>query len=153
MKVSKESWHYRMIGWMSSSQKTNLCPYVRQVIGHMLLVLLLCVLAIAVTSLMTYPIWRWWMTEAVTGFFSFLAWCAVGTLAIKIYREEWCRPREYNWFNMDKWYHRELIPQFILLKAQAIAFDRRARPPKPPNVFWEFLKAAHDKVCPGIEFK
>lgn len=167
MNISKNSWHYRMLKFMSAYPADNLCPYVRQVIGHILLGLLAVLVILAIALNLSYPIWRWWETNAVIGFISFCGWIAIGIASVKTYREEWRRQtriaiqyRDYPAqlehelsFNMSAWYHRDLIPK--AWSAAWLAHDiRRANaPPKPPNIFIEFFRAAHDKVCPILEFR
>ena len=153
MKISKNSWHYKFLRWMNSCPEDNLCPYVRQVIGHMLLLVLFGAIICVIAVVSSYPIWRWWIQEGVLGFVSGCLWIVVGIGAIKTYHEEWTTSAFYHersygngMFNMTKWYHRQLIPQAVR------NIDIHIPRPSHDNIFLERARAAHDKVCPQLEF-
>ena len=156
MKISRNSWHYKLLKKMGSYPKDNLCPYVRQVIGRMLLLLMLLSLVSATVFIASYPIWRWWMQDGVTGFVSGCLWIAVGSGMIKLYHEEWKTSAYYfgrpglgreGMFDMTKWYHRQLIPQAVQ------NLDIHIPRPSHDNIFLEHARAVHDKVCPHLEFE
>ena len=156
MKISKKSWHYKLLKSMNSYPKDNLCPYVRQVIGNMLLCLLLFSLLLGAAFLASYPIWRWWLQDGTTGFFSSCLWIVGGAIMIKVYHEEWKISAYYlehprfdreGMLDMTKWYHRQLIPQAVQ------NLDIHLPRPAHDNIFLERARAAHDKVCPQLEFK
>lgn len=161
MKMKKTAWHYRFLKFMDYSPNDNFCPYCRQVVGGMLIIALITVLGSMAIFLFTYPLWRWVLfvdSGGVFGFFSGAAWFVFSWFVFKLYHEEWetslyylenpTTHNEHGMLNMLRWYHRQLIPKRLLDLDYSISL------PRPPHdsIVLERMRAAHDKICPTIEF-
>lgn len=160
MLINKASWHYRLVDEISYP-KDNLCQYTRQVIGCILLLLFFFFIACGAATILSYPIWRPWLTNSGMFLGCFVGWNIIGYALLWTYRDEWQKsyrqwllwhdhPAQLSGllerkdiFNHDKWYHRDLFAKIRTNKPS----------PKEPNIFVEYARAIHNKVCPRLEFK
>lgn len=144
MIINTNSWHYRFLNWMDQIPKTNLCPYVRQVILYMGVFGFLATMGTFLVLASLYiagQILGWLVAMLVT-----LSWIvpdpatAVATLLIlavllalgTTYLAR--RVRRWVFVHSHEWVNDEYVP-------------------RPPNVFVAWIKAKHDKICPAIQFK
>ena len=165
--LSRNSWHYHFACYGNDNYiKPNLCPYVRQVLlGLFKFVLLwgfLAVVAIGdiigITAIVQtgwnnflqipdisrdHAMWfgLWVMLSTTLTVIVAVLVAAVATregldtLSRKRYAKK--RAAFIAIHGEDAWYNRHNIPV----------------EPREPNIFWEWLKAKHDNLCPRIEFK
>lgn len=155
MNVRRTSWHYRLLRFLYFDPHDNLCPYVRQVFGALVMASSLAMVALIVLFVAAYPIWRPVLgPDGWAGFFSAIAWLGAGWFSIAMYRAEWqistayaMRGEDGGMLDVSKWYHRDLIPEF--LKGYRISIPK----PKHDSIILERARAAHDMICPSLTFK
>lgn len=169
LKLSQSSWHYHFATYGNDyAVKKNLCPYVRQVLlGLFKFCLLWGILALfAIGDIAGIA------AIIQTGWDGFLAlpdivrdhsmwfgvWVMMSTtltalvsivVAFIVIREnlDVLRRKRYNKkraafiakYGEDAWHNRN---------SNSVPDE-----PREPNIFWEWMKAKHDKLCPQIEFK
>ncbi len=149
MNISKSSWHYRLIRWLDRWPQNNFCPYVRQVCYAVATASFMGFAISAGTILalviLTYPVTQFWFPSGVLAIISFIVYGIIGGAAIKIYREEQYY-KTFTWW--APWFH------YDLLKPLKDALpERKEAVVKPPGIFRQWIRAAHDKTCPVIEFQ
>lgn len=135
MKISKKSWHYRLLkstGWWIPA---NLCPYFWKVMFALVLAVAFGSGALVALTIMLSPIWRFFI-EAPTGM-PFVGGIADIAVLLTVWSEITYERR----------------------RAKRRARRERewnAPPPvvkeRKPSLFREWLKAQHDKVCPLLDF-
>lgn len=149
MQIKTNSWHFRLLKFTDFYPEDNLCPYMREVVAA-------TVLISAATITMTYPVWQIWQSDGSMAVASMLCWCVAGVLMLKGYREEWRASMFYAGYNsQDQHGARGMFDTTKFYHKQLIHFDmslNTARP-KHANIFVERVRAAHHKICPGLEFK
>lgn len=127
MKVSANSWHYRLwkLGRESWSKPHNLCKYFWHI--ALIKILLPLVLASMVLFGVGALLWLIWSNPLVT-LWTVLVIAMVAGFGVLLY---------LSWPKMtDRWDKRVEL--------------RAAAPPKEPGVVRQFLKAKKSKVCPLI---
>jgi len=155
MKVSKTSWHYKLIKswWIQSQYKepeSNLCPYMRQLlcafikvsmIGFILGIFVLFALATLLAPI-AYLVQTYWFALLPASWFAkeSALWFGI-ILGTATYFVLFCRliSMAYEWCNfrfMDRLFG------YIVKKV-----DNRK-----PGVFGQWYKDWHDKTCTPIEF-
>lgn len=133
MKLNENTWHYKMVRTVDGWPRDNLCPYVRQVIGAILLYFLMGALIGFLASVVVGGIFQWVMFFA-TGF-----WTPYGVIGVL-----------FIMFNV--------LSAIIMVGGCGKAADRgweklknaRGNEIKEPSIFWEWCKAKHRKICPKI---
>ena len=132
MKISKDSWHYKLLlewGW---NIPDNLCTYVLKILLSVLLYPALGVGSLIISANALAPfvfigcMWLGVLPHELVVFFSI-----VGSFFYVVYAMclvlSWV-PDFFNWLSNRPSKHRE------------------------PNVFTEYVKAKHSKICPVLEF-
>ena len=133
MKVSTKSWHYRVIDILDFCHPYNLCGYCWMTLWSLFIVAVVWPLAVVMGAfLVTMPIWHMFVNQdiAVT--------LIAGVIATV-----------------------EIIALLFILRAivsdrhaEEIYAGERDRPePREPSLFYAWIKAQHDKVCPLIRFE
>jgi len=139
MNISKRSWHYRLVSNFSTWPASNLCPYMRQVVGYSLLSLLIGIFAAGAFAFVTYPIWQFFTSFWFDMLPGLSALCnlviLIGTWCI--YRDGWPYHGSPN-----SVLHQDLLPGLHTPKIRSPF----------PSVWVEWFRAVHDKVCPLITF-
>jgi len=128
MKVSTNSWHYRLIDWLDFNHCRNLCAYFWQaVLAVVLATVVFPVAGVFTLVVATMPLWHMFHWNfAITVF-------AIGAAFI------------------------EIIVLLFLLRTivkdrheeEMLAGERESL---EPSLAYSWLKAKHDKICPLIEF-
>lgn len=163
--LSKSSWHYRFARFMNDYPVcNNLCPYVRHVIWGMLkfsFLWLLISLQIVGIVMVAASIW----TLGVSTFFTSLATggllppyyvlvMSIGLFAIIF--GSIAAITTWQSASADKFRHDFIDKHGIhaWLKYESDKKNKKYnKPPKEPNIFIEWLKAKHNKICPQLTFK
>ena len=132
MKISTTSWHYRLIQFAEMRVPHNLCPYCRQVLWAALFLFFVGVIiafgAFLVVSIPLHWVWRWFQPSAIIG--ACLLIIILTTLLIETVKER-RRTERYE---------------------RARKIKKGEIPPPKPSLIAEWFRAAHDKVCPWLEF-
>ena len=130
MVLNKNSWHYKFIDWMQQEHPSNLCPYVRTLLYCILagvsVSLFLTVFAVAaILLLVMYPLFVFGVppNQIILAAVSGAVWAGL------LYA---------------------LVTE-VLFKKQLDKY--KSREPQEPNIFVEYNKAKHDKICPQLTFK
>lgn len=146
MKISKSSWHYRFLVWLEGTYSIpdSLCPYVRKLVLDIVLVLGLSLIAgFLAVSLITPLIMvftdvfaylndlpedqpSFWAISIVVGFLEYLV--------LFTWFVSWSAPKGWD----------------ALTSTVSTNISKKE---KDPNVFWEYIKAVHNKFCPSIDFE
>ncbi len=132
MKVSTKSWHYRVIDLLDFCHPHNLCGYCWMTLWALFVLVVVWPIGIALaTALVTSPFWFW---LAPVYELSILGIC-VGLMEAAL----------------------------LLGILRAVILDRRYEERrsgtraklviKEPSLFYTWIKAKHDKVCPLIQFE
>lgn len=129
MKIDSNSWHYQLILFLGLGIPSNLCPYVRKLLVAILFMVALVSMACIGVLCLSYPLWQIFHTDGYIAVASFLAWFTLLCFIRKEYHPEW-----------DKVLYRR--------KVKLKGVNR-----KKDGLVKAYIKAAHDKVCPRIEFK
>ena len=125
MRISEDSWHFRLIGFMDFNHPRNLCAYCWKTVWAVLLGILFS------AGLVTFfggPIWYWLNPEYP---FALAVVAGVAEVALVCFFI-------YQYLDYKGW-----IPTLP---------EREPRAPKPPGLIKSWLKAKHDKICPLLEF-
>ena len=163
--LSKSSWHYRFARFMNDYRVSeNLCPYVRQVIYGMMkfsVLWLLFSLQIVGTVMVAASIWTlgisaFWASLSAGGLLvPYYVLVMSVTLCVIIFGSIaaisiWLRA------SADK-FRRDFIDKHGIHAWLKYEDDKKNKkhnkPPKEPNIFIEWLKAKHNKICPQLTFK
>ncbi len=128
MKVSSNSWHYRLIDWLDFDHCRNLCAYFWEVVWCVFLVgAVFPVVGLICIALFTMPFWHMFSQN-----YLIVGVIIVGTI--------------------------EVIGLTCLLytvvkdrRENEIYEGKRKRP--EPSLAHLWIKAKHDKICPLIEFR
>lgn len=131
MKINRRSWHYRLLNLYSVYPEHNLCPYVRQVIGHIIITLVIVILLLGAASIAIGPLAQFFVANgfgwALSG--GLLDIFLLAIILTSLVKE---RRRKDQIANPEKYF----------AKYQA----------KEPGLFRLWLRAQHDKICPRIDF-
>lgn len=149
MKINTNSWHYKILSSRDSyAIPRNLCPYVRKVLLVCLfwavvvslgawffhLAVITPVYALVFYTITGMPISLDVETYTALGVYVGLLGVVVGLIMASFLALVFSASRAYEYLHK----HRRPL---------------EAREPKEPNIFIAYIKAAHDKVCPQLEFK
>lgn len=145
MKISRNSWHYRLINQWEGDwylEDYSLCPYVRKVIFALLGILA----GIGVVAFVIFAA----LTPYMAGLFYLIS-------GLPMSIEHW---------TLGPLTVLSVLCQLAILVGLSFSFakqklaeakvKRKARQrhatPKEPNIFVAYYRALHDKVCPMLEF-
>lgn len=132
MKINTSSWHYRLLRAFDYWPENNLCGYVRQIIGALIMSVISAMLMLGVAFFIITPIYcaifQVGVHETVFCVFSAL-YLMFGAVAINTYRQ--MRLSGGIW-------HTPI-------------FERKEKDSQP-NILVEFIRAKKQKICPTIEF-
>jgi hypothetical protein len=138
MIINRNSWHYRFLEFMAFRPKPSLCPYVRQLVVSMLMMAMLSFFAFWIINAMLSAM-AWVVAGLIHGF------VGAETLAVAGI-PLWCIGAGYvGCIWLDKLYDRRRTRKDELRHAEGYVV-------KEPNLFWSYIKAIHNKVCPSIDF-
>ena len=128
MKVSTDSWHYRLIDVFGFNHPDNLCAYFWKAVGSALAIPLFTVFVLGGIAVALMPLW-WWLAANPA---SLALVIFIGTV--------------------------EIIGLTAILRnvvqerhSEEIYAGNRERP--TPSLFSEWLSAKHRKICPLLDFE
>lgn len=129
MKISNQSWHYKLMKWVGITDprdRTNLCSYIRGIFLTITipLVLILSPIIIAIVLLLGLEPSGWIFAATIVTIFEVAILIVIGYTILSDYYSE---------------------------TIKHILFPNRIKR-KEPNIFFEWLKAKKQKICPMIEF-
>ena len=132
MQVSTHSWHYKLIDFLDFFHPHNLCGYCWMTVWSIFVVAVIWPIGVVLgVFVVTMPIWHMFVNQDI----------AVTLIAGAIATAE-------------------IIALLLLLRAivldrhdEEICAGERDRPKsREPSLFYAWIKAQHDKVCPLIKF-
>ena len=128
MKISKTSWHYRMLSKMDMLPKEpSLCPYFRNLIFSLAIITLSSAVVIGILGVMLSPIVHFLSIFTVSAKVleaAAVLWFCCGILIIAIPAAIWGIERSF----------------------------RRDKKNKEPTIVGQWIKAKKEKICPMIDF-
>ena len=128
MKIYTDSWHYRFIAKHWIDYPNTLCWCFWKVVLCMVLWLITALFVAAmVISIVGYPVWQIWMYDPVLMVLSILAWLVIGWVLLYVARQ-----RAYETGRVSK-------PE--------------PKPYKEPGLVRQYVRAAHRKVCPVLDYR
>ena len=142
--ISKTSWHYRVVKKMDWDPSWNLCPYFWQVVGALVLFTMFGITLTAIGGVALLPLAQWipfWIFADINSYaaaalgiieIGLLTWVLIAMVRDRLYQELINDPERYAAWQKEKY---------------------ADKPHKEPNLLILYLRAAHDKVCPGLNFK
>jgi len=133
MKINTNSWHYRFAKRMHRTPSSNLCNYFWQVAGPILLISIFTIawISLVVSLVVAFGFWGVVFRVLIGLAFTLVAviiFAGIGLLAEEVW-ERWDEQRPKK-------------PK-----------KTKSYKEKQPNIFFAWLKAKKDKVCPIIEFE
>jgi hypothetical protein len=140
--MKRDSWHFKLVnewtdGKYMGKKEISLCPYMRSLFFSIFMAIFSTLFLGAILCLflyfLTYPVWQFFYIPHNDDivFLSAMLWIIVGVGAL-MYVDE-IGESEYN-------------PTLFL-------FNDYHNEHKEPNIFFLYLKALHDKVCPTIKLE
>lgn len=143
MKISKSSWHWRLLktldmlpdGWGYWGE-VQFCPYVRRLLVSMFLMIPYVTLLAAGTLFLLFgPFTTYGDGDTQLSIVSFITWSVLGSFVFSIYHME---------HEMGDGYAKDIV--LFTIKA-------KAKGPKEPNIFAEYMHALHTKMCPIVKLE
>lgn len=163
--LSKSSWHYRFARFMNDYRVSeNLCPYVRQVIYGMMkfsVLWLLFSLQIVGTIMVAASIWTLGVSAFVAslntgGLLPAYYSLVILMLLFAIIFGSFAAITTWRTAVADK-FRNDFIDKHGIhawLKYEDDKNNKKCdKPSKEPNIFIEWLRAKHNKICPQLTFK
>jgi hypothetical protein len=142
MKISKSSWIYDFqkncqVGNGERYIPSNLCPYMRRFIRLCIGTAFAALIAVLVLAILLYPLFMYFVYNGLMLFITILAWLVIlGAFVIHWYKQ------------YGK--HKEPLQKVLHAVEDGLsAVGHRIT----HNIFVQWIKAAHDVVCPTIEFE
>lgn len=150
MKISKNSWHYKLNRfWWPVSRPQSLCTYFWSTVAALVVTVgaVVSTIFVAFCTLFAAGAMGYFMvtfefprinTVSVWQLVFLYSWAGVGLFALICYITtqiaDWHTTRKHEKYIRD-------LKAFV-----------EGKPEKEPNVFWAYLKAKKEKVCPFIEY-
>jgi len=136
MKISTQSWHYRLLFHFDMDRPQNLCSYFWKVVGAICFGLFLFAMAIlcalcALTPVYTASLWT------ITGLFPSSDWILAPFLVI----------------GSSVYFIFGLLVSYQYMKAAIAKIDQKEKKHHKPNILVEYAKAVKNRVCPLIEYE
>lgn len=132
MIIKKTSWHYKLLTWLDFTPNRSLCPYVRQILAALAIVVFLAVGAVAMFWVFVWSPLH--VLAALAGVVSITPnQLAVGLIAWAIY-----------------------TLAGVIIGGKYMRVKYRERNPvveKEPNIVVAYIKAKKDKICPTLNFE
>ncbi len=131
MQINTRSWHYRIINVLDFNHPRNLCPYCWKVLWSCFMVgAVIPVVAVVVVAAVTSPFWFWlqpYMGITVLGVtFGLLEAVILTAILRAVVRDRREDERREG------------------TRAQLVT--------REPGLFWLWIKARHEDVCPLLQF-
>lgn len=130
MKISEQSWHYRLLNFCNYTPQRSLCLYFWQVVWSVLTttvaVCIMTILAALFLYMMAMPVLAFLGVVTPGGYICVILWVVV----LAGIFEDQIKNKYRDW-------------QFR---------EKKERKESEPNILSEWIKAKKNKVCPTIEF-
>ena len=131
MRISKESWHYRLVRWFdigSEYGSTSLCRYFWQIVFAIFLCVGMGVGGIGAAIIVTLPLWHMFhWAFGLQMIAIFIGLCEIGILTYGLVT----LVKERHWHEIRK----------------------GLREAPEPSLLYAWAKAKKDKVCPLVDFE
>lgn len=136
MKISTQSWHYRLINLLDWSPPASLCAYFWVVVAALLLVPMYAIGALLAAVFLSAPLW--WTFADGAGPIAFIGAVAdVALLTVLL----------FHLVTERRWRERHAR----IVSGEIDPYTRK--PERKPSLLREWLRAKHEKVCPMLEFE
>ena len=128
MKISTDSWHYRLIDVLDFDHPDNLCAYFWKVVGSALAIPLFTAFILGGIVIVLMPLW-WWLLAKPVALVAVIVIGAGEIVGLTAMLREAVQERH----------------------SEEIRAGERERP--TPSLFSEWISAKHRKICPLIDYE